>query len=1036
MNLKSITVRLIRKVMEFGLPMKMLQRIFCVSGILVFMLQVYSVNAGNMMTGEATEDQIDSLLKRVELIPVMINGDKDNRINIVIMNRWTTSDKEPYNSPEMRDEFISDINESLIAALTPGDEKAQTAYANYRNFFNVYGLWYPDSPEWNKGINSDMVDALRDRLFLPWKDPYTGWVTFLIMPNRDSGGGGAARNLEKRVGTALIAGNGIGKMLHEIAHTCMSIGDEYTAEATGTSAVPTYTVEKEYSRDKIKWRKWIEPDTPLPTPYTEDYRDKVGAFEGAQYHLTNYFRSTAQGCIMGAGVFDNTEKMCPICEQRVAMRANTLVNPVVSFTPEKTSLEISGKTTVRFTIDYIKPMPNTQVLRWFLNGKIIATGQDEIEVEFGNLAEYELVCTLIDESPFIRPDPPFASYPKREIKWKISNSRPVTDVEPLKVEIRIVSGNQDFKLQSRIKGGKPPYALSWSTGSEERELEKAGPGIYSLTVHDSEFRNATASHTIFFSECQHENKITATVRNPKSKDLLQLEAEVTTPEKDRQNGKIFLRTKGGNPPYSYEWSDTEKIYTEGLIYEAENAEVKIPGHTVGTFEGAGNNAFLSFGGSEGSVKWNIEVVRAGLYPVDFVFGGISPEGTVMNLSVNGNRESESLMFAATRPLFTGWDKVTVMCELREGKNIIELFSAGKSGANLDYLKVPCNFNPKIITGSERWNLPPGDYSVTVTDSQNRQLRKTFTLTEEYPFKITGLGFKKTASVAIAITKPLNGYVYNWYRNDIQPFRQENDELPLFTGDEFVPPVPGNYYVSAKNKLTHAESTNRICLGIGKTPTDKSINEMNPNILEEKVKLWFDSGDLDGDGNKDEIIPERGPLKEWKAKTWRNPGKIFAKFTPNILNGMGICGFDNVWISRLGIDSIRFQTIIFVYRESSMSLPGTSPFRELNKYIGKSTVTGKRLFDPGESNEATKKGSVYLNGVKIDPFITPNPMEFCILTIELGSEVKEGISVVDGNWEGQIAEMIFLDGLLSDTDRKGIEEHLRKKWFAAVDLDFQ
>ncbi len=109
-------------------------------------------------------------------------------------------------------------------------------------------------------------------------------------------------------------------MLHEIAQTCMSIGDEYTGGATGTSSMPTYTSTNEYERDKIKWRKWIEADTPLPTSYTEEYKDKIGAFEGTQYHLTGYFRSTAQGCIMGAEVFDNTEKMCPICNQRVSMR--------------------------------------------------------------------------------------------------------------------------------------------------------------------------------------------------------------------------------------------------------------------------------------------------------------------------------------------------------------------------------------------------------------------------------------------------------------------------------------------------------------------------------------------------------------------------------------------------------------------------------------------------------------------------------------------------------------------------------------------
>ena len=84
---------------------------------------------------------IDSILKKAELIPVMINGDKNNRINIVIMNRWTKRDKEPYNSREMRQEFLKDIDASLIAALTPGDSRAQTVFANYRQFFNVYGLW-------------------------------------------------------------------------------------------------------------------------------------------------------------------------------------------------------------------------------------------------------------------------------------------------------------------------------------------------------------------------------------------------------------------------------------------------------------------------------------------------------------------------------------------------------------------------------------------------------------------------------------------------------------------------------------------------------------------------------------------------------------------------------------------------------------------------------------------------------------------------------------------------------------------------------
>ena len=56
---------------------------------------------------------------------------------------------------------------------------------------------------------------------------------------------------------------------------------------------------------------------------------------------------------MGAGVFDNTEHMCPICEQRVAMRVYTLVNPINSFTPSAPTIEISGNAVLHFAVDHI-----------------------------------------------------------------------------------------------------------------------------------------------------------------------------------------------------------------------------------------------------------------------------------------------------------------------------------------------------------------------------------------------------------------------------------------------------------------------------------------------------------------------------------------------------------------------------------------------------------------------------------------------------------------------------------------------------------
>ncbi len=374
---------------------------------------------------EYDQAYVDSIISKTELIPIKVSGPKDNRINIVIINRWEKRDQRPYNNPEMRAEFLEDVKNSLLAAFTPGDPRAQTAYANYNRFYNLYALWWPDIPEWRNGVETDLIDAIRDRMFLPWKDGHHGWVTFLIMPNRDGGGGGAARNMETRTGNALIVGNAIGKMLHEISHTATSIGDEYAGFATDTMANAGYTVTKNVDPATIKWRAWIDGETPVPTPYSRKYLDKIGAFEGAQYHMLNYYRPTAQGCIMGAGVFDNTEEMCPVCEQRLSMRAYELVYPIENMIPADPEFVVNKKQTVTFSVSRVKPEPDTQEVWWVLNGETVARGKDHLDVEIDPGKSYEIVYSLRDTTSFIREDPPYGQFPYRERRWRINPHLPL-----------------------------------------------------------------------------------------------------------------------------------------------------------------------------------------------------------------------------------------------------------------------------------------------------------------------------------------------------------------------------------------------------------------------------------------------------------------------------------------------------------------------------------------------------------------------------------------------------------------------------------
>lgn len=981
-----------------------------------------------------TDAQIDNFIKESELIPVQVTGDKDNRINIVIVNQWTSKDEAPYNSPGMRGEFIKDIEESLVAALTYGDERAQTAYAHYKDFFNVYGLWNPNFPEWKKGIDLEAMNAIRDKLFLPWKDEHRGWVTFLIMPNRDKGGGGAARNLEKRVGNAVIAGNGIGKMLHEISHTCMSLGDEYTTAATGTSAFPTYASDLNYERDKIKWRKWIDPTTPLPTPYEAEYLDRVGAFEGNQYHLVDYYRSTAQGCIMGAGVFDNTEEMCPVCNQRVSMRVYDLVDIVKSTLPEQREIKIMGRKKIRFEVDHLVPEPNTQVVRWFLNGKLIATGVDGLEVEFGAISNYKLVCSITDETENIRPDPPFARYPKVEVEWKIENGAPTSPSKPMKVKVRSKPVDKEsglFVLEPILSGGRPPYSYQWSTGSTDKKLADVGIGIYDLEVIDSEYRRAKVRYPIYATSL---GKDKARKKGHKGKEVLQVEAHVKASEINKGNGALSLSISGGQAPYTVQWEKARHSYGLPIIYEPTEADIQLPGHELKTFFSASNHTYLSCNGGEGSLSWNVEVANSGIYPIDVIYGGISLKGSDAKILVNGEPKDYPIRFNQTRPLYTGWDVATVKAYLKEGTNKVSLVSTEQSLPHINYLRVPTSVELKAEASKDKINLSPGDYTYVVTDKARNMARGTVTVPEVYPFEIDQIELEEKDG-AVAIKRPLSGYTYKWYKNDAPRTRPESFERPLAVGNSFRPKSKGNFYVAAYNTLSGAESTNRIGFYVGDRK-DKRPMAIDPSEIGlQHIKMWFDATDIDGNRKEDEVAPKRGPVAHWKDKLRGSPNELFIKYEPNTLNGKGVAAFDHVWVSIMKKEVTDYRTVIMVYKESSMSFAGSSLFRGSNALWGKAKDPGKAIFDKDVVDAKTLNGQVYLNGKSIDPFRTPNPMDFCILTLELASQSDSGLSRTEGLWEGSLAEMIVFDRVLEEWERKGVEEYLRRKWFSTVDLNF-
>lgn len=161
--------------------------------------------------------------------------------------------------------------------------------------------------------------------------------------------------------------------VHEFGHHFADLADEYftspVAYLPATRRIEPWEPNVTALLDpaKLKWRQLVEPGTPLPTPWQkseyeswsreyqkrraairsaqrpesemdalfkenkrvedqllgkERYRDKVGAFEGANYAAKGYYRPAAN-CIM----FTRTDFFCPVCRLAIERTIDRYTRP-------------------------------------------------------------------------------------------------------------------------------------------------------------------------------------------------------------------------------------------------------------------------------------------------------------------------------------------------------------------------------------------------------------------------------------------------------------------------------------------------------------------------------------------------------------------------------------------------------------------------------------------------------------------------------------------------------------------------------------
>ncbi|MFA7081261.1 MAG: M64 family metallopeptidase [Bacteroidales bacterium] len=135
----------------------------------------------------------------------------------------------------------------------------------------------------------------------------------IIMCNSPYYGGGGIFNF---YATSHINRNNGFVLVHEFGHSFAGLGDEYATndiEIEGASQKiepwqKNVTSLIDFSK---KWEDMVEKTTPIPTPATLEYIDKVGVYPGAVYVSKGLYRPY-QDCLMRSD-----KPFCPVCTREI-----------------------------------------------------------------------------------------------------------------------------------------------------------------------------------------------------------------------------------------------------------------------------------------------------------------------------------------------------------------------------------------------------------------------------------------------------------------------------------------------------------------------------------------------------------------------------------------------------------------------------------------------------------------------------------------------------------------------------------------------
>ena len=267
-----------------------------------------------------------------------------------------------------------------------GPNASLPPYQEYPSYFNAYAIFvvsqqagssHPSYPTTNNTYFGSTY-AMNDRLITM---PASGQAkvdallsTFLpqcrlpvLLVNDPVPGGSDGFDKTAIASVGPATGETMEILTHETGHVLANLGDEYTNAHPGFPNIEEPNTTRQRQSARIKWRTWMDSDTPVPTPATAPYTEVIGLFRGAHYHATGWYRPKFDCAMNHIGV-----PFCEVCKETLVKAIYQSVRPVDSFTPANLRVSLSSTQQAAFTLNVLQPATHNLCAQWFADSLPVA----------------------------------------------------------------------------------------------------------------------------------------------------------------------------------------------------------------------------------------------------------------------------------------------------------------------------------------------------------------------------------------------------------------------------------------------------------------------------------------------------------------------------------------------------------------------------------------------------------------------------------------------------------------------------------------